>query len=50
MLFFVRAGSDFTYESDAEIPGWESLCRPAGNWTFDLGQNSRNWVRTTASC
>ncbi|MEZ5776575.1 MAG: transporter substrate-binding domain-containing protein [Hyphomicrobiaceae bacterium] len=44
VLFFVRAGSDFTYESDAEIPG-KSLCRPAGNWTFDLDQNGRNWVK-----
>jgi polar amino acid transport system substrate-binding protein len=43
-VLFVMNESPIRYESDAEIVG-RTLCRPSGNWTFDLDQDGRNWVK-----
>lgn len=43
ILLFVREGSGFTYESDADILG-KRLCRPKGYFTHDLDRPDRQWL------
>src|SRR6056297_2779431 len=43
VMLFKRAESDFTYGSDADIPG-RTLCRPAGYFTHDLDRAGRRWL------
>jgi len=43
VMLFKRAASDFTYESDADIPG-RTLCRPSGYFTHDLDRGDRRWL------
>lgn len=40
---FVAAGSDFRFDSDADVEG-KTLCRPKGYYTHDLDANGRNWL------
>lgn len=44
IMLFVRADGDFTYQSDADIPG-KTLCRPEGYFTHDLDRDGREWLR-----
>ncbi|MDA7426777.1 transporter substrate-binding domain-containing protein [Thalassococcus lentus] len=43
ILLFVNEGSQFTFESDADIVG-KRLCRPAGYFTHDLERPDRQWL------
>ncbi|WGW05759.1 transporter substrate-binding domain-containing protein [Tropicibacter oceani] len=43
VLLFVKQGSGFVYESDADIPG-KTLCRPKGYFTHDLDRAGREWI------
>jgi polar amino acid transport system substrate-binding protein len=43
IMLFKREGSDFTYESDADVIG-KRLCRPAGYFTHDLDRADRRWL------
>jgi len=43
IMLFKREGSDFSYESDADVIG-KRLCRPAGYFTHDLDRADRRWL------
>jgi len=43
IMLFKREGSDFAYESDADVIG-KRLCRPAGYFTHDLDRADRRWL------
>lgn len=43
VLLFVREGSGFRYEEDADMIG-KTLCRPAGHFTHDLDRPGREWL------
>ncbi len=43
-LLFVKKDSPIKFETDQEIIG-RSLCRPAGNWTFDFDYKGRRWLK-----
>ncbi len=43
VLLFVREGSGFKYESDADILG-KTLCRPNGYFTHDMDRPDRQWL------
>lgn len=43
IMLFKQRGSDFTYESDADILG-KTLCRPKGYFTHDLDRPGRRWL------
>ncbi|MDJ0821044.1 MAG: transporter substrate-binding domain-containing protein [Paracoccaceae bacterium] len=43
ILLFVRQGSDFAFNSDADVIG-KTLCRPKGYFTHDLDRLDRQWL------
>lgn len=43
-LLFVKKDSPIKFETDQEIIG-QTLCRPAGNWTFDFDYKGRRWLK-----
>ncbi|MRU16127.1 transporter substrate-binding domain-containing protein [Roseovarius sp. A21] len=43
IMLFKREGSEFAYESDADVIG-KRLCRPAGYFTHDLDRADRRWL------
>lgn len=43
VLLFVREGSGFTYQDDADVLG-KRLCRPKGYFTHDLDRPGREWL------
>jgi polar amino acid transport system substrate-binding protein len=43
MMLFTRDDNQFTFESDADIPG-KRLCRPNGYNTADLDTPERRWI------
>ncbi len=43
VLLFVREGSGFRYEDDADVIG-KTSCRPKGYFTHDLDRPGREWI------
>ena len=43
IMLFRAVDGEFTYESDADIPG-RTLCRPEGYFTHDLDRAGRRWL------
>ena len=43
VLLFVREGSGFTFNSDADVIG-KTLCRPKGYFTHDMDRPGREWI------